>query len=89
MLPSCVPAVEFEHAGAILNIEELKPFFHHPRVLGLAEVMNYPAVRNCEKTMMEKLSKLPLAGKKIDGHAAGLTAKRLEYLYGRRDSNRS
>ena len=45
MLPSCVPAVEFEHSGAILNIEELKPFYSDPRVLGLAEVMNFPAVK--------------------------------------------
>lgn len=73
MLPSCVPAVEFEHSGAILNMEELKPFYSHPRVLGLAEVMNFPAVKDCEKTMMEKLLETTVAGKKIDGHAAGLT----------------
>lgn len=73
MLPSCVPAMDFEHSGAILNIEDLKPFYSHPRVLGLAEVMNYPAVRDCEKTMMEKLLETANYGKKIDGHAAGLT----------------
>src|SRR3954471_9900998 len=72
MLPSCVPAVEFEHSGARLNIEELKPFYSHPRVLGLAEVMNFPAVRDCEKTMMKKIIETTNCGKKIDGHAAGL-----------------
>lgn len=74
MMPSCVPAVEFEHSGAILNIEDLKPFYSHPRVIGLAEVMNYPAVRDCEKTMMEKLIETTNCEKKIDGHAAGLTS---------------
>jgi len=77
MLPSCVPATPFEHAGAVLNIQELKPFFQHPRVLGLAEVMNYPAVRECEQTMIDKLIETAGAGKKIDGHAAGLSASDL------------
>ncbi len=77
MLPSCVPAVEFEHSGAILNIEELKPFYSDPRVLGLAEVMNFPAVKNSENTMIQKLLETTRAGKKIDGHAAGLTANEL------------
>ena len=77
MLPSCVPAVEFEHSGSILNIEELKPFYSDPRVLGLAEVMNFPAVKNSENTMIQKLLETTRAGKKIDGHAAGLTANDL------------
>nr|WP_184528436.1 adenine deaminase [Bacillus benzoevorans] len=77
MLPSCVPAVDFERSGAILNMEHLRPFLSHPRVLGLAEVMNYPAVRNAEKTMIEKLLETAQAGKKVDGHAAGLSAQDL------------
>ena len=77
MLPSCVPAAPFEHAGAVLNMEDLRPFFHHPRVLGLAEVMNYPAVRDCEQSMINKLIETTNSGKKIDGHAAGLSASNL------------
>lgn len=77
MLPSCVPAVAFEPSRAILNIEELGPFFQHPRVIGLAEVMNFPAVKYCDTTMMEKLLATAQAGKKIDGHAAGLGANDL------------
>ncbi|MEH7335045.1 adenine deaminase [Neobacillus drentensis] len=77
MLPSCVPATNFEHAGAILLMEDLKPFYQHPRVLGLAEVMNYPAVLNAESSMMDKLMETKNNGKKIDGHAAGLTPKDL------------
>ncbi|WP_202171367.1 adenine deaminase [Bacillus sp. USDA818B3_A] len=74
MLPSCVPATAFEHAGAILLAEDLKPFYQHPRVLGLAEVMNFPAVLNAEKDMLNKLIDSKSAGKRIDGHAAGLKA---------------
>ncbi|PLS03226.1 adenine deaminase [Neobacillus cucumis] len=74
MLPSCVPATAFEHAGATLLAEDLKPLYKHPRVLGLAEVMNYPAVVNADQDMLKKLSDSKELGKKIDGHAAGLKA---------------
>lgn len=73
MLPSCVPATEFEHAGATLSIDELKPFYEHPRVLGLAEVMNFPAVYHTEDSMMAKILETKKSHKKIDGHAAGLS----------------
>ena len=77
MLPSCVPATAFEHSGATLTSEDLKPFYQHPRVLGLAEVMNYPAVVNAEQDMVRKISDAKHLGKKIDGHAAGLKANDL------------
>jgi adenine deaminase len=77
MLPSCVPATEFEHSGAILKAEDLQPFYQEPRVLGLAEVMNYPAVHNAEIDMLDKIIDAKKSGKKIDGHAAGLSANNL------------
>ena len=33
MLPSCVPATEFDESGAILTAADLEPFYTHPRVL--------------------------------------------------------
>lgn len=77
MLPSCVPATSFEHAGANLESDDLRPFYQHPRVLGLAEVMNFPAVLNGDPSMLAKLTDAHLANKKIDGHAAGLTEEQL------------
>lgn len=77
MLPSCVPATDFENSGARLDAKDLKPFFQHPRVLGLAEVMNFPAVLQAEEDMLEKIMESKLAGKKVDGHAAGLSANDL------------
>jgi adenine deaminase len=74
MLPSCIPATPFENAGALLNAEDLAPFYQHERVLGLGEVMNYPAVLNGEISMLDKLSSAAAHGKLIDGHAAGLNA---------------
>ncbi|MFP5106770.1 adenine deaminase [Neobacillus sp. C211] len=77
MLPSCVPATEFENSGATLNAKDLRPFYQQPRVLGLAEVMNFPAVLKAEDDMLEKILTAKQSGKKIDGHAAGLSANDL------------
>lgn len=77
MLPSCVPATSFETSGAILQAENLSPFYQHPRVLGLAEVMNFPAVLHTEADMLDKISDAKRLGKKVDGHAAGITGKEL------------
>ncbi|KZN96081.1 adenine deaminase [Aeribacillus pallidus] len=70
MLPSCVPATSFENAGAVLNDDELAPFYKHPRVLGLAEVMDFPGVQNLDDRIIDKL--LTASAYKIDGHGAGL-----------------
>ncbi|MBO9129310.1 adenine deaminase [Bacillus sp. 165] len=72
MLPSCVPATPFENAGAILDAAALEPFLPHPRVLGIAEVMDYPSVLNAKEDMMKKLQLAHKSRKHIDGHMAGL-----------------
>ncbi|WP_147534829.1 adenine deaminase [Bacillus marasmi] len=72
MLPSCVPATPFENAGAHLLADDLAPFYQHPRVLGLGEVMDYPSVLHGKQQMLDKISSAHHFGKKIDGHAAGL-----------------
>ena len=75
MLPSCVPATDFEDSGAVLLAEDLEPFMEHPRVLGLAEVMNAPGVLQQDENVMAKLD---MAGKgRIDGHAPGLSSSQL------------
>lgn len=75
MLPSCVPATPMEEAGAILSADDLAPFLEHPRVLGLAEMMNVPGVLSQDPAV---LAKLELAkGKVIDGHAPGFTGNAL------------
>ncbi|MET1179147.1 adenine deaminase [Peribacillus simplex] len=77
MMPSCVPATEFEHSGAVLKSEDLIPFYQNPRVLGLAEVMNFPAVSLTEEDMLQKIYDANKLGKSIDGHAAGLSEQQL------------
>lgn len=72
MLPSSVPSTSFEHAGAVMKAKDLALFLSHPQVLGLAEVMDFPAVLNGDKDMLEKILLVQNVNKIIDGHGAGL-----------------
>ena len=71
MLPSCVPSTSFETSGAHLTIKDLKPFYNQKNILGLAEVMDYCAVKNLDKEMIDKLYETLKFNKIIDGHCAG------------------
>lgn len=66
-LSSCVPATEFETAGARLEIDDLVPFRTHEKVIGLAEMMNFPGVLNADPGIMAKLE--TFQGGHMDGHA--------------------
>lgn len=74
MLPSSVPSTPFENAGAVMNAKDLAPFLENDEVLGLAEVMDYPAVLNGEQNMLEKLLLINKGNKIIDGHGSGLNS---------------
>lgn len=77
MLPSCVPATGLDESGAVLEAEQLRPYYQQPRVLGLAELMNsYGTVRADEK-ILQKICDCTAAGKKIDGHAPFLSGEEL------------
>lgn len=77
MLPSCVPATDLDESGAVLNAEQLRPYYGDPRVLGLAELMNaYGAVR-CDPKILQKIRDCTEAGKIVDGHAPLLSDKDL------------
>ncbi|KXG75093.1 adenine deaminase [Thermotalea metallivorans] len=75
MLPSCVPATSFENSGAILDAAALKQLIGHPRVLGLGELMDYPAVIRGEKMVLDKIQ--IAKDKFIDGHGPGITGHAL------------
>ncbi|GKU27410.1 adenine deaminase [Clostridium folliculivorans] len=77
MLPSCVPATSFGSSGAILNSEDLNPFYSHPRVLGLAEVMDFPSIVNLNEGVLKKIADAHSNRSIIDGHAAGLSREEL------------
>ena len=77
MLPSCVPATPLEESGAALSWQDINPYFDHPRVLGLAEMMNYPGILMGDRGTIEKIVASQAHHKKIDGHAPGLAGKAL------------
>jgi len=73
MVPSCVPATEFDTAGSALYASDMYPFLQDKRVLGLGEVMNYPGVLAREQRLLDKIALFASARKPIDGHAPGLS----------------
>lgn len=71
-LSSCVPATHLETSGARLEAEDLLPFKHHPKVLGLAEFMNVPGVLNKDPAVLAKLA--AFSDVQIDGHSPLLSS---------------
>lgn len=81
-LSSCVPATAFETSGASLSAADLVSLRDHPKVIGLAEVMNYPGVIAGERGMLDKL--FAFQDRHIDGHAPLLSGRDLNaYLAAR------
>jgi adenine deaminase len=66
-LSSCVPSTDMETAGARLDAADLVALMDHPKVIGLAEFMNFPGVLMRDPACMDKLR--AFAGRHIDGHA--------------------
>lgn len=66
-LSSCVPSTHMETTGARLEAADIAPLMNHPRVIGLAEFMNYPGVLFKDAGCLAKLD--AFQGRHIDGHA--------------------
>ncbi|HRK24234.1 MAG TPA: adenine deaminase, partial [Beijerinckiaceae bacterium] len=74
-LSSCVPATHLETAGARLDAADLVALRNHPKVIGLAEFMNFPGVLFKDAGCLDKLA--AFAGGHIDGHAPLLRGRDL------------
>ena len=77
MLPSCVPATPLDESGANLDYRAIDSFYDHPRVQGLAEMMNFVGTINADPQVVEKIVASQAHHKKIDGHAPGLVGNDL------------
>ena len=77
MLPSCVPATPLDESGANLDYRAIDSFYDHPRVQGLAEMMNFVGIINGDSQVVEKIVASQAHHKKIDGHAPGLAGNDL------------
>jgi adenine deaminase len=70
--PSCVPATDFETAGAAMNAAEVELLLQADEVKYLSEMMNFPGVLSKDEEVMKKIASALNAGKPVDGHAPGL-----------------
>ncbi|MBR4581824.1 MAG: adenine deaminase [Lachnospiraceae bacterium] len=75
---SCVPATPFDETGATMDASDLEKYYINPRILGLAEMMNFPGVLFRDPGVMRKIADAKAAGKVVDGHAPLLSGKELD-----------
>jgi adenine deaminase len=76
MASSCVPASAYESPRRRLTPGDLEGLLRRRRVIGLAEMMNFPGVI---AGMPSELEKLGLAGAEhVDGHAPGVLGRALQ-----------
>lgn len=77
MIPSCVPATPFDETGYTINSATVKEYLNKDRVLGLAEMMNYPGVVSRDAETIEKIKAAHETRKIVDGHGPGLSGREL------------
>ncbi len=70
--PSCVPATNFETAGATLNATDVEQLLKRDDIKYLSEMMNYPGVLFGDEQVLKKIKAAHLLNKPVDGHAPGL-----------------
>ncbi len=78
MLPSCVPALPVEDAGAVLRAGDIAPLLADDKVGGLAEMMNVPGLVAGDDDVLDKLERTLAAGKVIDGHSPMVSKETLD-----------
>jgi adenine deaminase len=74
-LSSCVPATELETSGARLDAADLLRYRGDPRVIGLAEFMNFPGVLRKDPGVLDKLA--AFSDGHVDGHSPLLSGREL------------
>ena len=77
MMPSCVPATSFEHAGAAVTANDISETLKSGSVWGLAEFMDFPGVVWATDFALDRLMAAHELGSHIDGHCPGLSENSL------------
>lgn len=73
--PSCVPSINQDKAGAIIDADAVEALMSHSDIYYLSEMMNYPGVIFSNEEVLKKLSLAKKSGKPIDGHAPGVVGE--------------
>ena len=70
-MPSCVPSAPgLENAGATITVDDVKVAMTWPNIIGLGEMMNFPAVVAGDNAMLAEIAATQRAGKTVGGHYA-------------------
>jgi adenine deaminase len=79
--PSCVPATQFETAGAVIDSEGIHQLLSRKEIVYLAEMMNFPGVIYNDEEVHKKLAFAKQYKKPIDGHAPGLMGEEMKTYF--------
>lgn len=77
-VPSSVPSTPLETSGAVLGLAEIERLLAHPRVVGVAELMSFPAILAADATELSKVLLAERFRKSPEGHAPTLTGPALQ-----------
>ncbi|RDI96219.1 adenine deaminase [Meiothermus sp. QL-1] len=77
-VPSSVPSTPLETSGARLGLAEMERLLAHPRVVGVAELMSFPAILAAEAGELEKVRLAERFRKSPEGHAPTLVGPALQ-----------
>jgi len=77
-VPSSVPSTAMETAGSALGLAEIGALLEHPQVVGVAEMMSFPAVVAGDAVELGKVVLAEAARKTAEGHAPGLSGRALQ-----------
>lgn len=77
-VPSSVPSTPLETSGATLGLAEIERLLAHPRVVGVAELMSFPAILAADGGELEKVLLAERFRKSPEGHAPTLTGRPLQ-----------
>lgn len=79
--PSCVPATNFETAGAVIDADDIDQLLSKKEIVYLAEMMNFPGVIYKDDEVLKKIDFAKKHGKPIDGHAPGLMGEGMKTYF--------
>jgi adenine deaminase len=79
--PSCVPATNFETAGAVIDSNDINELLSRKEIVYLAEMMNFPGVIYKDEEVLNKIAFAKKHNKPIDGHAPGLMGETMKNYF--------
>ena len=81
MAPSCVPATEWEDAGAVLDAAALRQALQMDGVYGVGEFMNTAGLLALDEKVLEKIIAADDEKVRVDGHSPGIGGKDLNAYF--------